>query len=610
MRLPTMKISRQVFIAYVGLSVLLGAATLAAGYYSLQTLVQGIVKEDARILARELGLFMLPHGAGSFESMRETDRRELQEQIHIYTLRSDRIASLQIISTEGKILFADDRRRAGGQIVGREELEHVRSDEPWIRQVPDGASFVYEITVPMPAGPKGRLGTLRVRIRPKFFTTYLDEPRQRFIWIFVILVAVITVSGVVVASLFSAPVRRLNRALIELQTKHFRGTTLEEGSDVSTALRAVSQMGERIGALAQGARRQEIALSSLSRALDEGVAILDATGRVVTANPAAAAILQRPPAEDPVPAVAKVLEADRALALLVEQTLRTEQEVHGLDREVALPEGGRVGVRLSTYLLRDPDRPAGVLLVLRDLGSIRTFEQDLQEASRLSVLARLTASVAHEIKNPLNSMVINMEVLRGILASLPAEVKAESERYVQVVTDEIYRLDEVIRDFLGLTTASDLGMKTTDVNVLIRKVGDLIRYEAHTARVRIDYDLDGALPAVPAIPVRLTQAFLNLSLNAIQAMTEGGTLTIRSRIEDGAVRVDFRDTGPGIPPEIRERIFDFHFTTKPSGTGLGLSITRLILEAQGGTIRFETPEAGGAIFSVLLPAAAPVAAGG
>jgi two-component system sensor histidine kinase HydH len=189
-------------------------------------------------------------------------------------------------------------------------------------------------------------------------------------------------------------------------------------------------------------------------------------------------------------------------------------------------------------------------------------------------------------------------------------VKTESDRYVKVVTDEIYRLDEVIRDFLGLTNLTDATTRPTDVNPLVKKVAELIRYEAHTGHVEIGYELEEGLPPVLAVPVRLTQAFLNLSLNAIQAMPSGGRLTIRSCREIGAVRVDFQDTGRGVPEGIREKIFDFHFTTKDAGTGLGLSITRLILEAQGGAVRFEDAPGGGTIFSVLLPARAEMAGQG
>lgn len=609
MRLPTMKISTRIFLAYVSLSVLLGAATLAGGYYSLSSLVEGIVKEDVRLLARELGLFMLPRGAESFESMKEPARRTLQEQIVVYRLRSERVTSLQIIGNDGTILFSTDKRRVGGQVAERDELARLTSEEPTIRKVVESNGPLYEISCPIGRAPK-KLGTLQARIRPEYFTTYLDEPRSRFIAYFIVFVALITISGVVVASVFTVPVRRLNRALIELQSRHFRGVTLEEGSDVAKTLRAVSQMGERMEALARGARRQEVALSSLSKALDEGVAILDIGGHVVTVNPAAAQILRASGAKDPASEVGEVLEADAIVRALVDETLRTERDVTGRDHEVALPGGRRVGIRLSTYLLRDADKPAGVLLILRDLASIRTFEQDLQEASRLSVLARLTASVAHEIKNPLNSMVINMEVLRGILQSLPEEVRTESEHHVRVVTEEIYRLDEVIRDFLGLTNPSDVTMHPTDVNLLLTKVADLIRYEAHTGHVRLVFDLSEDLPEVPTVPVRLTQAFLNISLNAIQAMSEGGVLTIRTRRENAHVRIDFEDTGPGIPYEIQPKIFDFHFTTKKVGSGLGLSITRLILEAQGGTIQFQSGRIGGAVFTILLPSGAAVAAAG
>jgi len=600
-----MKISTRIFLAYVGLSILLGAATLTAGYFSLESLVEGIAKEDAKLLARELGLFMLPRGAASFASMRDADRRALQEKIHTFVIRSDSVISMQIIGDDGVILFASDRRRVGGRIVGQEELAQLKSGEVTIRTVRESSGALFEITVPIETALKDRLGTLRARILPRFFTEYLDAPRQRFVASFILFVALITLSGVAVATVFTVPVRRLNRALIELQTKHFRGATPPEEGDVAGALKAVSQMGERIEALARGARRQEVALSSLSRALDEGVAILDESGRVGSANAAAAAILRAPAGKEPVAAVAEALESSPEVLSLVREVLTSERDVAGRDVEIPVGDGQRAGLRLSAYLLSDPDRPSGVLLILRDLGSIRTFEQDLQEASRLSVLARLTASVAHEIKNPLNSMVINMEVLRGILASLPEEVRSDSERYVKVVTDEIYRLDEVIRDFLGLTNPSDVASYPTEVNGLVRKVADLIGYEAHTARVTLALELAGDLPRIPAVPVRLTQAFLNLSLNAIQAMPDGGTLTIRSRREEGGVAIEFEDTGVGIPGGIRDKIFNFHFTTRENGTGLGLSITRLILEAQGGAVDFKSEAGRGSVFTVHLPSAAP-----
>src|SRR5262249_7212134 len=134
-----------------------------------------------------------------------------------------------------------------------------------------------------------------------------------------------------------------------------------------------------------------------------------------------------------------------------------------------------------------------------------------------------------------------------------------------------------------------------------------------TGRVKIVLDLADDLPAAAAVSVRLTQAFLNLSLNAIQAMTDGGTggtggtLTIRSRPAGGAVRIDFEDTGPGVPAAIQDKIFNFHFTTKKVGNGLGLSITRLILEAQGGSIDFRN-QPQGAVFTILLPISTSVAA--
>src|SRR4029453_4364729 len=135
MRLPSMKISTRIFFAYVVLSMLLGVATLAAGYYSLQTLVEGIVTEGVKLLAREIGLFMLPRGRiVPFDQLDNADRRGLQEQVGRYVIRSDRVASLQIIANDGTIPVANDRKRVGGTIVGQ-ELTEIHSAEPSMRPV-------------------------------------------------------------------------------------------------------------------------------------------------------------------------------------------------------------------------------------------------------------------------------------------------------------------------------------------------------------------------------------------------------------------------------------------------------------------------------------------
>jgi len=219
-------------------------------------------------------------------------------------------------------------------------------------------------------------------------------------------------------------------------------------------------------------------------------------------------------------------------------------------------------------------------------------------ADRFAAVGEIATGLAHEIKNPLAGLSGALELLAEDLAATPshAEIVGEMRHQVQ-------RLTHTMESLLSFARPPKAKLRSTDVNASIEKVLFLIRQQAR-GTVDVRYELAEALSPVLADPHQLEQVFLNICLNAIQAMTHagagGGSLTIRSRAGDGNVVVEIADTGPGIPADVRAQVFKPFFTTKREGNGLGLAISARIVAEHGGHIGYRCPAEGGTIFTVTL----------
>lgn len=237
-------------------------------------------------------------------------------------------------------------------------------------------------------------------------------------------------------------------------------------------------------------------------------------------------------------------------------------------------------------------------------GPGRASPEQLAELSRrLVALGRLTAGVAHEVKNPLNAMTIHLELLKQKLAAGAPDASTHAD----VIGDAIVRLDRVVQGFLKFTRPEEVRLEPVALGPLVDGVFDEVRPEAEQAGVA----LQRALPLEPLVvsgdAALLRQAFVNLAQNAVQAMPHGGRLTITGAGELDKVVVRVTDTGAGIPPEHLARIFDLYFTTKPRGTGIGLSLVyRTICLLHQGSVDVESVVGRGTTFTITLPRAGTV----
>lgn len=234
-----------------------------------------------------------------------------------------------------------------------------------------------------------------------------------------------------------------------------------------------------------------------------------------------------------------------------------------------------------------------------------TFEQ-LRRADRLAALGQLSAGLAHEIRNPLGSIKGSVEILENDIP--PRHPRYE---FVKIIKDEVARLNAIVGEFLKFARPSDPQFEEGSVNELIESTCRLLNKQAREAKVQIVTDLDPSLPNLSMDRDQIRQVLLNVMLNGIQAMREGGELRISSRCmaPAGLLLIDISDEGPGILEEDRERIFDPFFTTKPLGTGLGLSVSYQLVKNHQGEIAVKSNERKGTTFRLQFPLGRSFSAG-
>jgi two-component system sensor histidine kinase HydH len=229
----------------------------------------------------------------------------------------------------------------------------------------------------------------------------------------------------------------------------------------------------------------------------------------------------------------------------------------------------------------------------------------LAAAEKRDLLARLLGRLAHEIRNPLSSLDVHVQLLEEDLTGAAPGLREQLAPRLEVIRGELHRLEGIVQHFLRLAGPSALEPEPLSMARVMAHVCELLRPEAGARNIAIQSSTDPALPEILADQVRITQALLNLVINAIQAVERNGTIEVCLTPLAGGISLSVRDTGPGIPAERLPAIFDPYFTTKAEGSGLGLWIAQQIVSAHGGTLRAQNHPAGGAVFTMILPPRPP-----
>jgi signal transduction histidine kinase len=336
-------------------------------------------------------------------------------------------------------------------------------------------------------------------------------------------------------------------------------------------------------------------IAQLSQRLDFGVLMQDTDGALRLANPRAVELLGRDAEalDDDWPRLAAAIEAQAGADVWHQED----------DHEVTLPigRGGERRYHLEVVPV-DDDECVGQLLLLRDSSQVDAAERDLWLASQMRSLSRLYRSMAHDLRAPLNSMVIHMELLSDVVAD---HGDGRPARYVRVLKEEMGRLNRLLLSYLAQSAPASERVQSFDLVALVDELATFAGPQAgkQGTEVELRPDADRVLALGNADHVR--QALLSLVVNALEAVAgrDGARIEIETGKDSRETWVTVADNGPGVDPRVADRIFEMHYTDKETGSGIGLAVARTIAERQGGTLSAGDRPGGGARFRFTLPAA-------
>jgi signal transduction histidine kinase len=554
---------------------------------------------------------LVADGADPFKAVRtDPGLRSVLES----SLYSKNVTFAAIVDTRGLAVAHTDPLLEGQLLPAGGDLTRLvgRSPLQQLLAIYSSEGENLELREPLLLG-NTEIGAIRVGVSTLLIRQDLDASLGAAVVIAGAALGVSVLVATLLAQWLLRPIHVIRSGLTRLGKGEF-GVQLDlnqhdEFGELGTSFNAVS---EQLSADRSQLAGQMANLESAVDHMEDAVAIVNARGELLFDNPAMRALLPSASAGEP---LTDGLPVDHPVRRLFEQTLVGRQSLGPLSAAF-----GDSGERLvMTHAINDPKGDlVGIMMIARNVEYLSQVQSTVRYSRKLAALGRLSAGVAHEVKNPLNAMAIHLELLRlqfqpsppaaravaGSGALAVAEAPASHAlQHVEVIANEIRRLDEVVQGFLKFTRPEDLKLQPVSLAALFDEVVPIVQPEAKRAGVTLVVEHLG-VPDVHGDPTMLRQAFLNLALNACQAMPNGGTLRIQCTAARGRrVQVAFADTGAGIKPEHLQRIFDLYFTTKEKGSGIGLSMVYRTVQMHDGDIEVQSTPGGGTTFRVFLPQA-------
>jgi signal transduction histidine kinase len=631
----------------IGVTAIVGLAVIALSVLYAARITDVVLRESysrgqymAKSILHHAGVIVTGDGDPYAQLRADQGLRSIIESSAYY----DNITTATIVDTTGIIVIANLPAMVGQLSPQQDDLALVDASSSYakLKEIYTGDGRTLEVREQLKRGDQ-EFGSIRIGVSTLLMRRQLAD----LFWgaLFTVAAALgisIFVAGVF-AQLLLRPIHVLRSGLTRLGKGEF-GVRLDlppgdEFGELGDFFNTVSEQLSADRSLLAG---QKANLQSAVEHLEDAVALFNPSGELLFSNPAMQPTL---PADAIGRALQGLLPNGHPYRTLIEETLATRLS-RGPVQSHRQTDPSSAGSKRASGDQKPQDEElimthaimgtggdlVGVLVVSRNLAHLSRMQSTLAYSRKLVALGRLTAGIAHEVKNPLNAMMIHLELLRtkiratiaapqpeavaaaggmlglgpGRAAALPAPVQGALE-HVSIIESEIRRLDEVVQGFLKFTRPEDLRLQPVKVNTLFDEILPIIETEASKHNVKVTIDTPPSVPAVNGDSAMLRQAFLNLAINACQAMPSGGSLRVmsspmsRSRVE---VRVE--DTGVGIAPEHLSKIFNLYFTTKERGTGIGLSMVYRIIQMHDGEVEVQSTPGRGTTFRVLLPRASGI----
>ena len=461
-----------------------------------------------------------------------------------------------------------------------------------------GPATVYDVSIGLELDGQA-FGSVHVGVSTVFLRNELTPKLQQAAFFSVVAIFCSLVLSAVVSNVALGPLKAIAR---NLDTASAGDLLPDEdtsaGDEVGLVSLKIAHLGRQIRDTNQIFSALKDNVEQVMTKLQDGLMLFTRDSRVVLVSASAEKFLGRPRREILGRTAEEIFSDGTVLGAVVLPAFQKQRQLVQYEFDAA--DGHRVQVSLD--FIQEKGTPIGALLTMRDAESVRRIEDEIEISRRLSASGRMTRGVAHEVKNPINAIVLHLQLLQNKLQ----QDDPDTRRHMDIIGNEIHRLDRVVQILVDFTRPRDLRLEDVDLRDILESVSVLAAPDAARHRVRVVLELskDDDVLMVRVDSDLMKQAILNLVLNGVQSMTAGGTLTLKARRDDEMILAEVQDQGCGIPPEAQEKIFELYFTTKgdKGGSGIGLAQTYQIMQWHYGSVEFDSIVGAGTTFRLRLPA--------
>ncbi|MGH9407170.1 MAG: sensor histidine kinase [Terriglobia bacterium] len=503
-----------------------------------------------------------------------------------------------ITNTRGMVVAHNAPSMIGQPLPTASTLSQLL-DAGFIRQLRliYGAPGVYQVVFPLQLDQRP-FCNVQIGISTVLLGNQVKERIKRELVLGAWLIVLATLTAALLSFRILRPLKTISQSVDRLARGEFSAPVKLQREDEWGALSGkLDLLGEQI----RGDKATYLALrdnlDQLFANLVDGLMLFDQSDRLVLATASASRFLGIPTERLVHKPASEVFAGPGPLNELLRRAF--QRRISLVAHPVNLQDNSEISrAAVSTHFVSEQGRQVASLVTLRDAGTRAQLQDQIGITTKLAAVGRLTSGVAHEVKNPLNAMILQVEILKAKLGEQDRGVDPQ----LKVLSEEIRRLDRVVKTFLDFTRPLEIRRSSIEVREVVREVFTLAEPHARKSNVRLVLEPNGDVPAVHADRDLIKQALLNVVLNGCQAMPEGGELRVAFHPRPGMLDLEVIDQGVGIPDQEHQKIFSLFHTTKPGGTGIGLAMAYRIVELHEGSIQFRSEVNHGTTFRISLPA--------
>ena len=518
------------------------------------------------------------------------------------------IYDVAIVDVSGKALLHTNASLLGKVIEPRPDFEKVvhANFREQIRLVFSPAA-VYDVTFPLQllnfeprptsASSSAPFGTIRVGVQTIFLKSEVQTRLIRAVYVSGSLIILSLLLAAGISNIALGPLKEISRNLDSVTAGETDLQSSEsEHDEYGLVTLKIANLGRQIRDSKEIFSALKDNVDQLMSKLQDGLMLFSRDSRIVLVSAPVESFLGRPRGELLGRSVQEVFARDSILGAALLDAFERRRTMSQREFEVA---GGK-RVQVSLDFVQEKNSQIGALLIMRDTEPARRIGDEIEMSRRLSASSRVTRGVAHEVKNPINAIVLHLQLLQNKLA----QEEPDTRRHMDIIDSEIRRLDRVVQTLVDFTRPRDLHLEEIDLRIMLEDVAQLAAPDAEQHGVGIDLHMpEQKLPVKVDIDL-MKQAILNVVINGVQAMPQGGRLAISASRQNGVALAEVQDQGKGIPKDLHDKVFELYFTTKKEGSGIGLAQTYQILQWHYGTVDFESSETTGTVFRFHIPIAA------